>query len=212
VANKRWVSFDVGETLVDETRVWSIWADLLGVTRLTFMAALGAVIADGDDHRDVFKMVGRPDWQAFYPAFDELYGGFQTSDLYPDAVSTIEALKRAGYSIAIFANQPARRTSELRDLGIQPDLMAMSGEWGVHKPMSEFYKRALDEMRAAATDVAYVGDRLDNDIRPSAAAGIRPVFVRRGPWGVIAEGEIPDGTLVVDTLGELVERIGEWWP
>ena len=62
------------------------------------MAALGAVIADGDDHRDVFKMVGRPDWQSFYPAFDELYGGFQASDLYPDAVSTIEALKRAGYS------------------------------------------------------------------------------------------------------------------
>jgi len=176
------------------------------------MAALGAVIADGDDHRDVFKMVGRPDWQSFYPAFDELYGGFQASDLYPDAVSTIEALKVAGYSIAIFANQPARRTTELRDLGVQPDLMAMSGEWGVQKPMPEFYERALDEMKADAGQVAYVGDRLDNDVRASAAAGIRPVFVRRGPWGVIAEGDIPSGTLVVDSLVELVERIGEWWP
>ena len=28
------------------------------------MAALGAVIADGDDHRDVFQMVDRPDWRA----------------------------------------------------------------------------------------------------------------------------------------------------
>ena len=171
---QRWVCFDVGETLVDETRVWSIWADLLGVTRLTFMAALGAVSLDGDEHRDVFKMVGRPDWEKLYPAFNAEYGGFQESDLYPDAVSTIDALKRAGYRIAIFANQPARRTQELRDLGIEPDLMAMSGEWGVSKPATAFYERALAEMNAQPTDVAYVGDRLDNDVRPSAAAGIRP--------------------------------------
>ena len=209
---RRWVCFDVGETLVDETRVWSTWADLLGVTRLTFMAALGAVISDGDDHRDVFKMVGRPDWQALYPTFDVKYGGFRASDLYPDAVPTIDALRSAGYAIAIFANQPARRTSELRELGIAPDLMAMSSEWDVHKPEPEFYSRALTEMNADAADVAYVGDRLDNDVRPAAAAGIRPVFLRRGPWGVIAEGEIPDGTLVVESLTELVDRIAEWWP
>jgi FMN phosphatase YigB (HAD superfamily) len=30
-------------------------------------------------------------------------------------------------------------------------------------------------------EIAYVGDRLDNDLRPAAEAGLRPVFVRRGP-------------------------------
>ena len=45
--NGRWVVFDVGETLVDETRVWSTWADVVGIPRLTFMAVLGAVIARG---------------------------------------------------------------------------------------------------------------------------------------------------------------------
>src|SRR4051812_36795228 len=89
---RRWVSFDVGETLIDETRVWSIWADLLGVTRLTFMAALGAVISDGDDHRDVFTMVRRPDWQTLMPDFDRAYE-FQASDLYPDAVPSLNALR-----------------------------------------------------------------------------------------------------------------------
>ena len=207
----RWVCFDVGETLVDETRVWSIWADLLGVTRFTFMAALGAVIARGQEHREVFAMVGRPDWQELYPQFNETYGGFQADDLYPDAVSTLEALRSRGYRLSIFANQPAERTAELLPLGIRPDLMAMSGEWNVHKPAPEFYERALHEMGAAAADVAYVGDRLDNDVRPSAAAGIRPVFIRRGPWGVIGGGPIPPGTLVVDSLDELVDRIGEWW-
>jgi HAD superfamily hydrolase (TIGR01662 family) len=209
---QRWVCFDVGETLIDETRIWTLWADLLGVTPLTFMATLGAVISDGDDHRDVFDMVGHPDWRPLVPEFDRRYGGFQQGDLYPDAVSSMQTLRRAGYKVSIFANQPARRTAELRALGIEPDLMAMSAEWGVSKPSPDFYRRALDEMNAAAADVAYVGDRLDNDVRPSAQAGIHPVWIRRGPWGVIAGGDVPRGALVVDSLTEFVERIGDWWP
>jgi FMN phosphatase YigB (HAD superfamily) len=31
--------------------------------------------------------------------------------------------------------------------------------------------------------IAYVGDRLDNDVLPTLAAGMKAVFVRRGPWG-----------------------------
>ena len=36
----RWVCLDVGETLIDETRLWSLWADELGVPRATLFAAL----------------------------------------------------------------------------------------------------------------------------------------------------------------------------
>ena len=50
------VFFDVGETLVDETRQWGGWADWLGVPRLTFFAALGAVIERGHHHRGVFEL------------------------------------------------------------------------------------------------------------------------------------------------------------
>jgi HAD superfamily hydrolase (TIGR01662 family) len=212
VAGARWVSFDVGETLIDETRVWEVWASVLGVTRFTFMAALGAVIARGHDHRDVFEIVGRPHWRTLIPAFDRRYGAFQSSDLYPDAVSTLDSLRRSGYRISIFANQPRQRTGELRALGVKADLMAMSDEWGVHKPSPEFYSRALAEMGAEPAQVAYVGDRLDNDVRPSAAAGMRPVWVRSGPWGVIGGGEVPAGALVVDSLTQLVDRIEPWWP
>ena len=34
-------------------------------------------------------------------------------------------------------------------------------------------------------DVAYVGDRVDNDVVPSSAAGMRAVWLRRGPWGIV---------------------------
>ncbi len=33
----RAVCFDVGETLIDETRHWGEWADFLGVPRLTLL-------------------------------------------------------------------------------------------------------------------------------------------------------------------------------
>src|SRR5437870_13249942 len=53
----RLVVFDIGETLVDESRMWGEWADWLGVTRLTFFAALGAVIAAKQHHRRGFEVV-----------------------------------------------------------------------------------------------------------------------------------------------------------
>jgi FMN phosphatase YigB (HAD superfamily) len=57
-----------------------------------------------------------------------------------------------------------------------------------------------------------VGDRVDNDVLPSIAAGMRAVWLRRGPWGVIQRlPERARPVLVVDTLDELVERIGEAW-
>lgn len=46
------VVFDLGETLVDETRAWSEQADAAGLTRLTLFGALGAHIERGEHHRD----------------------------------------------------------------------------------------------------------------------------------------------------------------
>ena len=56
------VVFDVGETLVDETREYGTWADWLGVPRHTFASVFGAVIAAGKDYRETFEV--------FRPGFD----------------------------------------------------------------------------------------------------------------------------------------------
>jgi HAD superfamily hydrolase (TIGR01549 family) len=209
------VALDVGETLIDETRIWSLWADELGIPRLTFMAALGAVVARGGQHGEVFGEFGLPadSWRALWPAVEERYGGFREVDLYPDARRALAGLGDAGYRLAVLANQPASRTAELRALGIAPEVLAMSDEIGTTKPDPAFFARALELMgNPAPVDVAYVGDRVDNDVLPSAAAGMRPVWLRRGPWGVIqslpADAEV---ALVVSSLDELVVRIGEAW-
>lgn len=210
---QRWICLDVGETLIDETRVWSLWADELGVPRLTFLAALGAVIERGGEHRDVFPIFGADDWQLRMKSVEGAYGGFTAGDLYPDALRAIEALRAAGYRLAIVANQPASRAGELRAIGVDAEVMAMSEAMEVSKPDRAFFATALELMGSPEpASVAYVGDRVDNDVVPGIAAGMRAVWIRRGPWGIIQR--LPDGVrpeLTVDSLDELVERIGEAW-
>jgi HAD superfamily hydrolase (TIGR01549 family) len=209
---QRWVCLDVGETLIDETRVWTIWADVLGVPAMTFLTAFGAVVDRGLDHGAVFDLFGVPDRWAFGTEVERRYGGFQPQDLYPDALPALNALHHAGYRTAVIANQPAIRDAQLRALGIAPDVMAMSEAMGVSKPDPAFFARTLELLgHPSPADVAYVGDRPDNDVRPAAAAGMRAVWLRRGPWGVIAS-EAPGAQLVVRSLDEVVERIEEVWP
>lgn len=209
----RWVVLDVGETLIDETRVWSLWADLLGVPRLTFMAAFGALIAFGGEHQDIFDRFGVTDWRDRWPEHETIYGGFQADDLYPDALPAIAALKERGYHVAVIGNQPAQRSEQLRALGVDTEVMAMSAEMGVSKPAPEFFERALEIIGSPdPASVAYVGDRVANDVLPATTAGMRAIWIRRGPWGVIEQlPEAVQPALVVSSLRELAERIDEAW-
>ncbi len=211
--DRRWVCLDVGETLVDETRIWSVWADMVGVPRLTLMALLGAVIARGGDHRDVFSELGIGSWQERWPEAVQRVGPFIAADLYPDALPAVRALGASGYRVAILANQPGARSFELVALGFEPDVLAMSEEMGVSKPDPAFFARSLELMgEPRPADVAYLGDRVDNDVVPGLACGMRACWIRRGLWGRIQR--LPDDVrpaLVVTSLTEFVDRVAEAW-
>ena len=181
------VVLDLGETLVDETAVWGWWADQLGVPRLTFFGALGATVAARRAHLDVFALV-RPDLTLDDVA--ALAGGVLESgrqvraeDLYPDALPALEALRAAGYRTAVMANQPSTVDAFLATLPV--DLCGSSQSWGVAKPEPAFFDRVAEEVGVPPHRVAYVGDRVDNDVLPAKAAGMLAVHLRRGPWGVV---------------------------
>ncbi len=203
--NGRWVVFDVGETLVDETRVWSAWADVVGVTRLTLMAVLGARIARGGGHQSVFEELGLPHWEHHRDQLEDSYGAIVEGDLYPDVRPTLEAVRAAGYRLAIVGNQPARRTADLRALDLPVEVIAMSDEMGVAKPAPAYFTRVLELLDDPdPRSVGHVGDRVDNDVLPAATAGMRSIWIRRGPWGKIQE--LPEGAapaLIIDSLAEL---------
>lgn len=192
--SRRWFVFDVGEVLVDETRVWTTWAEVLGVPPFTLMATIGACVAGGGDHRQAFALLGFDDWAAREPEFHRRYGGFRAEDLYDDALRALAALRDAGFGVAVIGNQPARRSAELRAVGVAVDVLRMSEELGAEKPAPAFFAKVLELVDAAPGHVAYVGDRVDNDVLPARAAGLRPVWLRRGPWGALHR--LPEGLVV----------------
>ena len=186
---------------------------MLGIPQFTLMAVLGGSIATEEkpeDWRRFFELLQQPEWNAQQPEVEERFGGFRAEDLYPDALRSLERLKASGYRLAITANQPARRYDELRALGVDVEVMAMSEAMKVAKPDPAFYARTLELMGSPdPADVAYVGDRVDNDVLPSRAAGMRAVWIRRGPWGYLHEDRDGAAVLVVRSLDELADRIGE---
>ena len=204
----RAVVFDVGETLVDETEAWGDWADWLGVPRLTFFAALGGVIARGGDHREVFPLV-RPGIDLRAEAAAREAAGRRAAvtidDLYPDAVDCLRAVAADGYVIGIAANQPTTTEDVLRMLDVPLALAAASESWNVHKPDPAFFRRIAAELNLAPAEIAYVGDRLDNDVRPAAAAGMVAIFIRRGPWAYLQAGrsEAHGAAATIESLEEL---------
>jgi FMN phosphatase YigB (HAD superfamily) len=188
------VVFDVGETLVDETREYGTWADWLGVPRHTFSSVFGAVIALGMDYREVF--------QYFRPGFDldeerarRAEAGrpesFGEDDLYPDVRPSMTALRGMGMWVGVVGNQTSRAGGILRNLDLPADLIATSDDWGVSKPDESFFRALVSAARCEPGRIVYVGDRLDNDLKPAKAAGMRTAFIRRGPWGYIRENH-PD--------------------
>jgi HAD superfamily hydrolase (TIGR01662 family) len=194
------VVFDVGETLVDETRQHGEWADWLGVPRHTFSAVFGAMVATGREFRDALKL--------FKPDFDlpterrrraeaGLVDEFTEADLYPDARACLAALRDLGVWVGIAGNQPASAEDLLRAMDLPVDLIATSQGWGVSKPDPRFFEKVIAAVPVPADRIAYVGDRVDNDMKPAKAAGLRTIYLRRGPWGFIWAGH-PDLAATAD--------------
>ncbi len=207
------VVFDVGEVLVDETREYGTWADWLRVPRHTFSAVFGAMIARGGDYRDTF--------QVFAPGFDlseqraartaaGLPETFGDDDLYPDVRASLLALRQAGLWVGVAGNQTVRAGEILRSLHLAADLIVTSDDLGVEKPDPQFFVEVEHRAPYTAAEMLYVGDRLDNDVRPAATRGFSTALLRRGPWGLIQQHD-PDvdriPTMRLDGLAELPARI-----
>lgn len=207
------VVFDIGEVLIDETRVWAVWADLIGVSPLTFAAVYGAAIVQGEDYPSVFThLTPNLEIDAFEDEHELIYGGFRPEDVYPDVIACLKELTQAGFHVMIAGNQPAQRTTELQALNLGVTDIVTSEELGVEKPDKAFFAAVLK--RAGVSDparVLYVGDRVDRDMVPAATFGMATCWLQRGPYGRLQacpNSHTPDLTL--EGLGELPTLLIAW--
>jgi HAD superfamily hydrolase (TIGR01509 family) len=186
------VVFDVGETLIDETGMWERAADAAGVPRFTLMGVLGGLAARGEHHSDVWRIL-----RVEHPA-----ATWEERDFYPDALPCIAALRARGLRIGAAGNTPRETEEQLRP---HVDFVGSSLGWGAEKPSAAFYERLVAECAVAPERIAYVGDRVDNDVLPALEAGLVAVHVRRGPWGLLHT--TPPGAIEIRGLDELADAL-----
>ncbi len=184
--------------LVDETRVWQGWAEHLSVPYATLWDALREDIAQGLSHRHTMqRLAPGHDIMAIRRARLAQDAPLE-GDLYPDVRPAFAALRARGWRIGIAGNQPLEAGPALESLELGADFIATSAGWGVQKPDPRFFEKVIAHCAVAPGAITYVGDRVDNDILPAQAAGLRPAYVPRGLWAGIGQAPVPG-------LGSLLE-------
>jgi putative hydrolase of the HAD superfamily len=106
---------------------------------------------------------------------------YAPEDLEPDVLPTLERLEHR-YRLGVIANQPtAVREAMARDgLDRFVDVWAVSADVGFDKPDPRLFGHALEVAAVEPARAAMVGDRLDYDVRPARAAGMRTIWALRG--------------------------------
>lgn len=209
------VFFDLGGTLLDETRFYEVWASWLRSDTKEFLAELEALAAEGKDHRLLFERFS-PDSDLDSLIRRREDAGdpprFLPEDLYPDARSCLDQLKAAGYIVGVAGNQGMFKDDLAKAVGLDVDVSRAGDLWEFEKPDVRFFERLVAEAECSAGEVVYVGDRVDNDIVPAKEVGLRTILVTTGPWGR-AHAKWPQAQqadAIVDSLTEVPDVIESW--
>ena len=203
----KWLFFDVGSTLVDETKAYEARfekiAESAGVSKdYVIEKALGFYEENRKGDKEVAQLlnVDIPKW------FSEC------EYLYPDTVDILESLSKK-YKIGVIANQDYGTEDRLRAFDILKyiDLVVASAEEGVAKPDRRIFDIALERAGIKPEDAFMIGDRIDNDIVPAKKLGMKTMWIRQGfggQWKIQSDDELP--TFIADSLPELASIL-DWY-
>lgn len=116
--------------------------------------------------------------------------------LLPGALELLDDLRR-DHRVGIVANQPATVRPHLEATGVagRSEFAILSGEVGLAKPDPAIYRVALERAGCAPEDAVMVGDRIDNDVVPAKAVGLRTVHVPSAAYAIQvprSDAERPD--------------------
>jgi FMN phosphatase YigB (HAD superfamily) len=127
---------------------------------------------------------------------------FADRDLHADVLPCLAELRTRGLRLGAAGNMYAHHEEFLRP---HVDFVGSSERWGVEKPAAGFFVQVVKDAGVPAGEILYVGDRVDNDVVPARAAGLRAIRIRRGAHARI---ESPDGIVTIGSLDELPEALG----
>jgi len=189
-----WVFFDVGNVLLnDDLALAETYKTLHTAIRherpefrfLDLMAKREELITlkgDGQPHATIGReFLGEGGWMALRAQIlTKLNENYERYHIPVSGANRVMKHLAAGYRIGIAANQVRACREALDKFGLlqYTSLVWLSEDRGVHKPDPEFYAGFLKEAGCPPEQAVMIGDRLDYDIRPAKAIGMRTVLAR----------------------------------
>lgn len=180
--NIKWLFFDMGSTLLDETESYKGWFR-------NASAAIGGALSPQEIEREYCAGMerGNPTVQGQLKAYgfsSKPTGSLYPSDLdtpYPEAGRVLKQLAKR-YKLGIIANQNPGSEARLEQYGLRCffDVIAASAEICFKKPQPQIFEYALSKAGCTAEQAVMIGDRLDNDIFPAKQMGFTTVRILQG--------------------------------
>ena len=212
-SNVKWIFFDMGHTLLDEdevhiSRLEELTEDLHAMGKscpsveemLNEMTEFGT-LGVRSPFFEVARKYGSKKYYNYNPALEIPF---------PEAEETLRKLS-AKYKLGIIANQRGGSAHRLQAHGLMKyiDFVYSSDEMGRSKPSSDLFLSALDATACLPHEACMVGDRIDNDISPAKALGMKTVRIRCGFYKnreAVTANDIPDAD--IGSIGDLPAVFG----
>lgn len=198
----KWLFFDIGSTLVDETDCVKKRCEVI-------------IESNNIDRQEFYDRVdecAKTDSYAVRAA--ALYYGAEIprwygelEKLYPDTKMILEILSKK-YKLGVIANQVAGTKDRLDNWGIGKyfDVVVASAEAGCAKPDLKIFDLALEQAGCKPNDAVMIGDRLDNDIVPAKQIGMKTVWVRQGfAKYQIVRNESEQSDFIIDSISNILD-------
>jgi pyrophosphatase PpaX len=211
VADLKAVLFDLDGTLVDTEEL------ILASARHATETVLGEALPDSVLRHNIGVPL-RAQMAEYAPGHvDELLAAYRThnavvhDDLireYPGTEQALEAVRSAGYSMAIVTSKSrpvAQRGLDFFGLGRFFELVVGYEDTVIHKPEAEPVLETAHRLGVSAGECVYVGDS-PHDMAAGKAAGALTAAAMWGPFPDRVLGPGPDFAL--DNLGQLADLLG----
>lgn len=200
--------FDMGYTLVDEGAVWQKRCEEQAATEEAKCLGLSAeVIYQEIEKASLARLpqyrtvINKFRFKTVAPYRHEL------EELYGDAPNVLKTLSEK-YELGVIANQTDGLRERLERFGILQYFTHVISSWDVQimKPDTRIYEYALKTSKCRPYEAVMIGDRLDNDVAPAKAVGMKTVWIKQGFGGLqtpLSEKDTPD--YVIEGLSELLK-------
>ena len=128
----------------------------------------------------IFRSMGFPSdhWQKYFNTLDEA----KYYKPEPKVYKTLERLKEI-VPISVFTNvKPEKFTRTIEAIGIKPELFTFiltGDDVKERKPALDGFHLMIEKSKLLPEEILYVGDRVDVDIKPARAVGMKTCLL----WG-----------------------------